>query len=385
LSLKKITIAIFGLIISLPLLLWLTPFGFQNKTEFETIFKRSKSEITWDTKNLTKTNKSITNYAIDNFRYRQKLVGFNALLNKNFKISSDLKIIVQGKDGWLFLGNGYNSVVKKSLGEEVMSADLLKNWNLKFTKLQSSLSSKNIQFCIAVVPNKHTIYSEHLPNGLVARPVTNYSMIMELNHLNLVDLKKKYLENKKPSPLLYYKSDSHWSEYGAFLAYQEICNSIGISNENQIDIRPNQFEQSEYRYGYGLANMQGLIGKVNDYKQFNAHDKKALSDNVTFKSFNTKDLYQPISHNYKFKQGIKISVNNKEAKNEKTVLIVGDSFRSRIAPYMNQTFSEIHYLHWHDFEATDIMNTVNKLNPDIVIYQVVERSVDWPNHIRLIE
>ena len=71
----------------------------------------------------------------------------------------------------------------------------------------------------------------------------------------------------------------------------------------------------------------------------------------------------------------KVVMNNAPL-SEQTVWVIGDSFTTAIAPYIDATFEEIHYLgHWNEKLHTlpqDLANAEEK--PDLIIVIRVERS-----------
>jgi len=64
---------------------------------------------------------------------------------------------------------------------------------------------------------------------------------------------------------------------------------------------------------------------------------------------------------------------NKEKKGK--AIVIGDSFMVGLSPYINNTFSEIHYIHPQSFECNMFEDLVNELKPDVVIIEFVEREL----------
>ena len=86
----------------------------------------------------------------------------------------------------------------------------------------------------SVIPNAYTVLTEKLPAGFAAVSVDQNQRIGELysrlegksSHLKLLELSPVLLEHQEE--YIYYRTDHHWTTYGAYLAYGEYVRSLGL-------------------------------------------------------------------------------------------------------------------------------------------------------------
>src|SRR6266540_4995909 len=136
-----------------------------------------------------------------------------------------------GKEGWMeYTGKGnlddFQNVKKLEMGNK-------KNAINKMKSFYQYLKSQDITFLIVVAPNKATIYPDKLPDELksLSEPsrLDMLTSLLEDNDLPvLVDLRPA-LQAARQDQDVYYKTNTHWNGYGAFVAYKEIINALGSS------------------------------------------------------------------------------------------------------------------------------------------------------------
>ena len=149
---------------------------------------------------------------------------------------------VKGKDGWFFLnrvwdGDPISDYRNITLYSEV---DLLRA-TLIYAARNDWLKRKGIRYLLFFAPNKHTIYSEYMPDYIVKQGDVSsmdqlYDALSRYTSVEFVDLrdtllagKEKahiYWKDKKEEAALYYKKDSHWNGAGADLVQYEVAKRI---------------------------------------------------------------------------------------------------------------------------------------------------------------
>jgi len=85
-------------------------------------------------------------------------------------------------------------------------------------------------YLVAVVPNKNTIYSEYMPDSIRKfRNTTRLDQLLdhmrEHSPLKILDLREALFKAKSEYPV-YWKTDSHWNSYGAYIGYVEIIRQL---------------------------------------------------------------------------------------------------------------------------------------------------------------
>ncbi len=152
------------------------------------------------------------------------------------------KNTVKGKEGWFFLnrvwdGDPISDYRNISLYSEI---DLLRA-TFVFAARNDWLKRKGIRYLLFFAPNKHTIYSEYMPDYIVREGNISsmdqlYDVLSRYTSIEFVDLRDillngkeeahLYWKDKKEQAALYYKTDSHWNAAGADLVQYEIAGRI---------------------------------------------------------------------------------------------------------------------------------------------------------------
>lgn len=302
--------------------------------------------------NLNTYPKDFELYYNDNIPLKSIFVRINNSIKYVLFKSSPADYVIKGYDEWLFYNSkkkGDADTLADYIGDNHFSEDELVLIKNKFLKMKKVVESKGAEFIIVIPPNKMQIYSEYMPIGIFkknkySRTDVLIKYLKDNTNLNIVYPKDEFLKYKDEYQL-YFKSDTHWNDIGAYIAYTQIIGRK-ISNLNKLKI-------SETAYYGDLANM------INVDKRY-INDKKFSIDNVKTYNFEIKE-----NDENNFLRFIT------ENKNEKKLLVFRDSFSTALIPFLNQNFEESVYIWTSIFDE----NLVNKENPDVVIYEMVERFV----------
>lgn len=176
-------------------------------------------------------------YLGDHFGLRVTLIRWNSILRVGLLGSSPIRSVVVGKDGWLFyrseaLADG-NSLNDHRGAIPLADAELEKLWE-RVESNDRRFRTMGIPYHIVIAPNKHTLYSEYLPDRL--RPFRRPTRLEQFSDFLsrrpgaerlVLDLRKPLLEAKASHPV-YWKTDSHWNSYGAYIGYREIMKRLAV-------------------------------------------------------------------------------------------------------------------------------------------------------------
>lgn len=312
----------------------------------------------------------------------------NYIVYKLFNKSMEQEKVIVGKDGFLFLGNGYGKVLYKMNGMYRPSKSKLDKWTNQLKDLQKWYENQGIKFLIVLAPNKHSIYKEKLPNWMQYDEKTITDDIMEFSihkKINILDLRKIFVEYKKEHDLLIYqKTDTHWNNIASSLAYKETIKKLNIL-----------YDQKLKSLHYSIADKKYKSG---DLSQFLKIDKLLKSDHENIYHYEFQKSMIKVSEfnltNYSLKQTKKVKnknlftnyknyfITNKQALNSENLLFVSDSFSSNgpenvgNSMLYSETFNSIvkfHFLKQKKFQITPSL--LEKFNINMVIYQIVERDI----------
>ena len=269
----------------------------------------------------------------------------------------------QGQDGWLFLGNAYDDTVAKlKLASPPTLANIEREANL-FANLAEAAEVANTSVALLIGPNKSTLYPEYLPSELEPserRYITYFTeRLNTITNMTVVDPVEDLLSAKESSGLLYYRTDTHWNNKGAFLAFSVLADRMGWPVPNV------SFEADTPYSGdlVGISELEDFPTTTGDNWQIGW--ESGLNLEIT-----------PLANQPETSFGRTEIVMNSTPLSEQTVWVIGDSFTRNIAPYINATFKEVHYLgHWNSELRTLTQDLTNEeTKPDQIIVIRVERS-----------
>ncbi len=269
----------------------------------------------------------------------------------------------KGKDDWLFLGNSYDNTVAKLKLASKPNEEHLNAVKANFYKISETSAQYGIKTVLIVGPNKSTIYPEYLPENLIPS-ATRYSSVFltklkEIPSLTVYDPTSDLLAAKKSERILYWMTDTHWNNKGAFVTY------AGFSKLLNIPIPDVDFKQGKPHSGdlIGISKLKNFPLHPNDNWDVIWKDKPVWVEREI-----------PNEQNTTF--GAATLVTNDKALSNQYVWIVGDSFVGSLKQYFNATFKQVRYVgHWgHKLNTlSDELNKADK-KPDLIVVIRVERS-----------
>lgn len=269
----------------------------------------------------------------------------------------------KGKDDWLFLGNTYDASVAKLKLVNTPPETGIEMTRRTFSGLASSAAKYNTKVAIIVGNDKTSIYPEFLPDSIKPSSVPYISFFLErlrgIQNLTVYDPREDLLRRKDSEGLLYWKTDTHWNNKGAFLAYSGFSNLLGLP---ALSVK---FRQAPPHRG-DLVD----ISKLTDFPMSEGDSW----DVVWRKAPAWKEILLSGEKATTFgKPSISL---NQEALSDSYIWVVGDSFAGQLKPFFNATFREVRYIgHWTDkLQGLAVELDKAVIKPDMIVVIKVERS-----------
>ncbi len=204
-------------------------FFFYNDFNFFDIVKKNNSFSELENRNLArkpifsissfvegKYRDKYEDYINDNFIFRNQWINLKSISEYTLgKLENNN--IIYGKENYMFEKN--ISYDKERFKNNIDSIN-------KFIDIYEG------RVTTMIVPNSYTIYEEYVPWGidllnqekLIEEVYKGNSKDRNIDLISLFKNKEKYI---------YYKTDHHWTSYGAYLAYKAYIESLG---EKPIDL-----------------------------------------------------------------------------------------------------------------------------------------------------
>lgn len=333
-------------------------FGISISTLFNqtvSLFKKDEkvSDVVKGHELETKKDKSGVKGAVDSFtsNLTGKKEGAKAASEVTKKTSGNTYIestqVLLGKEDWLFYKttedgdpisdyqgiNHYDEATMQAVAD-------------KLTNERNQFANYGIDFYILSIPNKSSVYPEYMPDTIERKDTTSRTDLLmkyleENTDLNVVDA-KPILEKAKKKKQVYYKSDTHFNQIGAFVTVQALKDKIDGKTDSLKDVK---FDKVMNNYSGDLACLCDMQDTFNDDIQYQ----------LDAATVNTK------------------------IKSNKRILVIGDSFSEVMQSIMSQYFAEVKTVNIWSFEPS----LLDEYKPDIVVWEHAERYTDRFNWISL--
>jgi len=301
----------------------------------------------------------------------------NYFAYKIFHFSLDKPQVIVGKDKFLFLGNGYVSIIDKTTGDFFYTSEQIDSWTTKLKQLQEWYEKGGIEFIFIVAPNKHTIYNDKLPDSVVykeGKTITDDIVKSALDkNIHILNL-KKILRTKKEERQLYFNTDTHWNHYGALIGYETTMQYLNTIYNKQYKTPKYNIREIKSSGGGDLTR----FFKINHFLSDSYEDDY----NIMFKQKNEMCYGKIDNKTYKLgkctpktKNTFNQYIINKNAVNKEKLLYLCDSFGMKNTDLYYATFSTVWREHLGYINGVNLANFIKEQKPDVVIYQIVERNL----------
>jgi hypothetical protein len=160
----------------------------------------------------------------DHFGFRNPLVELHGRVAYRLGISTSRDVVL-GRDGWLFYAT--DRILESRRGVLPFTPAELAAWQAKLEERRDWLAARGIRYVFAVAPEKSSLYAEELPDAW--QPLGGYTRTDQLltwmrsrSTVPTLDFRPA-LAAAKESDRLYHRTDTHWNDAGAFIAYSEVA------------------------------------------------------------------------------------------------------------------------------------------------------------------
>jgi len=317
-----------------------------------------------DWKTFLQFQKNFETYYNDHFGFREVLIDrYHREMKKRFG-QPGVPSIVAGKEGWYFwIGN---NLLDDFRGRLPLTEPQLRSWKEDFGRKRDWLAKQGIRYLFVSVPDKQTVYPEYLPDHLQkAKGTTRLEQLTEYLKQDppgeILDLRSSLL-NAKSEMRLYQKTDTHWNDYGAFVAYREIVHKISP-----------WFPKEQFKLDFCFQESMGE-GPAGDLTRI-------LGLNETL-----KEMFPLLKERHFCARPIELTLAVENVRKSKEsepfmrgcpdsrlrALVFRDSFFGRIEPFFSENFRQVVYL-WQPYDQKTAKLLIDYLHPDLVIEEGIER------------
>lgn len=349
---QKLYLILFIVVICLPFLYWLILGQNVVSDNYENRTLASKPTFSLDA--YEDYSSQYESYFNDHFPFRNQLVPLNSLINyRVFNISTHESVIL-GKNKWLFFGDKDDNPIGDYEGTRTFSDEEISKMRDSCLSIQTELEEMGIQFAIIIPVNKERVYSQYMPERYILSEASRTDLAIETLQeagINIVNPKEDLLSLCSEYQL-YYRYDTHWNQLGAYIG---VCDILKSWEVEVTDLKELTISSSELKKDYHQSARCDLALMLNlrDY---------VFDDDV---EYSIEECYSLDWS--QVEQMSPLHFINTQAINDKTIVLVGDSFTIAMIPALCTYFSEVYVL------SGCTRNTLEEISPDYLIVEYVER------------
>ena len=247
-------------------------------------------------------------------------------------------------------------------------------------KLFDSIENKDIKTSVMLLPSASEIYKEELPsytdsideNALIGNILSQINCDLPINPTEMMVVKKA--ENN-----LFYKTDHHWTTYGAFYAYELFAKSLScdthpISDYDIVTISED-FKGTLYSKVLDDSRFDSVARFDADFVLFDAFmTRNVTKDPEPFEFYAEEFLCKKDKYAYFGGGNFPLVVlSSASCKNGNEIVVVKDSFANAFAPFLTENFEKVHIVDPRYFKGKTISAYINekeKVTSVLVLYGI---------------
>lgn len=305
----------------------------------------------------------------DNIGFRDFLVKIYGSINYKLLGRSPNNAVELGRDGWMYYTRDRNLEIAS--GEYFLSPKELEAILKQQLRIDDKLKKQGIEYVLILPTSKVSVYPEFIRSGeysIRETPVEQLAKYIQAHSdICVIPLKKALVDAKKEGKV-FFKTDTHWTEFGAYMGYCEIVrrlNEFGLLSDEPKEVTFKPFE-----YQGEMGGLMGNAGLVPPEKTEKSVIISKSAQKIELDSSRGASL-QNILEKYQVKDPCYLYENNR---NYNTLLMFGDSMFGgwNITELLAEHFNQVAYV----FNGEIQQEYIDLLNPEIVIYEITERYLD---------
>jgi len=299
-------------------------------------------------------------YYRSHFSFRGALVNMHTFIVRSFLAGNPLpNKVVEGSDGWFFLGDDYSGEISESMGLLNFSDDELAVVVDSLSARAFWLREHDISYYVFIAPNKTSIYGNKLQIQRSHRRTPAQQLDSALfGKVNVLNFGKILRECRE---LVYYKTDSHWNDHGALRAYEFIIESV----TNSLSLMGEPIDRSNLNFDTVTVSQRDLTRQLGI----------RISETVVELSLRNPTAKATTEHWPMEGARVRADVFERRYLNSKQpykAVFFHDSFGEQLEPFLAESFGESVFVWDHRFNR----KAIEREKPDIVVHIIAERNLE---------
>lgn len=285
------------------------------------------------------------------------------------------KKFVIGPNGWIFWSEYVDKYASQAVGRQLLTQAQVQQWIDHFTAVRDALAAQGVEFMVVITPSTSSIYPEELPTWMqqLRGSTIMDQVINSARGLPIVDLRADLVAQKSRPEHLFSWSNSHWTDFGAYIAWQQIARCTNAMHPDDRAVQVPEISGAT------------VIGDFNEWAPFGVTSRGAdwavpdftspmMDVSVTGKDGSVKQVPGKTPTDL---SALPVETTVPNSWTGKSALIFRDSMGGGLSPYWQQAYSPTWQM-MHPYPAAytglpSITAEVAKHKPDVVIVQLAER------------
>ncbi len=302
---------------------------------------------------------ALDRYWADHFGFREWCVqAYSRLMVLGLRTSSSVQVML-GRDGWLFYTGDGN--VEDLRGATRIPAPELAAYALRLEERRAFVESQGGRYLLMIVPEKASVYADGLPYWAQTRrgpgrldQIVDY--LRAHTRVDVLDLRAS-LAAARETGRLYFQTDTHWTDRGAFVAYQALMACLRGWRPELQAIDDIGWRDAGWYEG-DLARLLLLQHRLREPQEL-----LALRQPVVLTSQELMASRPEMIGRGRFQ------LIESTHTNAPTLFVMHDSYMNFLAPYLPGAFSRT----WFKWQPAFDEQAIRNLKPDFVVHEVAER------------
>ena len=282
--------------------------------------------------------------------------------------NSSNKQTIVGSGSRLFYSETVDDFLRNNTFSDKHLKYITTNVNRTLAKIRTA-TGKKTQLIILCAPNPATVYADQMPEDLIDQVSESQSRLEQFNAamneingvtaLSITDA----MTDARNTGKLYYQTDTHWTEIGAYYGYRAIIDEIAKTSPS---VKP--YDLSDFEITY-------TTDKGGDLAEFLKIEKR-VSERVPhlsplYKSTIITEYYKPDTISRPEQTSDLLSESSDTSL--PSAYMIRDSYSMQMIPYIGEHFSKLYYEEMWNYEFD--LEVLKELKPDYVIMVCAERNV----------
>jgi len=267
--------------------------------------------------------------------------------------------VIHGKQGRLFFGSQAGFDLTRFVSGTPFDERTLMLWRQALTRRAQEFKRRGVVYAIFITPDAHSICKDDLPDSIDSTFTPPGDVFLDamkdIPDILFVD-PRPALQAAKGLLEIYRKTESHWTQYGSFIAYNVLCDALApFVDITRVPARDVTFQFRRILGDLGVM-VEPEVSEMTPMATVLHSRNTILGDNDGVGRINMAESRAPTARPCR-------------------AVIFRDSYMTDVNPYMMKSFSDILMA---GTTTRMFFDLVDEWKPDVVISQLSERRLFLP-------